>query len=183
MKTIEERRLDVLNDAITQIRANKIIAQPGVVVEIPFEATDRTEAKPVLEEFFKKEQAIPCDACARGTLLLCTVHKENNFLLSDFNLIRGPFKHGSVVDNRLAELFSEEQLIMMENAFEVENCESREYFDEDDYPEDYYGINHEYLDEDLARECVEFGLKYSDANERLLAIFENAIANGGEFKP
>lgn len=180
-KTKAERRIEILKDAIKQIKLQKIIASPGEVVDLndPLLIEDdvykEVDAKPRLEMFFKSKKVEPCFACARGSLLLCTVHKENDFILSDFNSCGGSFEESSTTDKRLMRLFSKQQLILMENAFEVENMQDDE--------EDYNGINEDYLSSKLNKASIDFGLKYEDPNERLIAIFSNAIKNGGIFKP
>jgi hypothetical protein len=198
-KTKKERRIAVLKDAVKQIKLNNIIGSTGDVVKINIRELDpctpknsEVEAKPLLTEFFKKKGAKVCNVCARGALLVCTVHKENDFLLSDFENIVGAFDKNSSVDIRLMKLFSEKQLILMENAFEISNYlsdlenDSLITIDFDEIDVDYtsYSINsNEGLTEREMEKTILFGSKYENDSDRLLAIFNNAIKNGGIFKP
>lgn len=195
-KTKQQRRIEILKDAISQIKANKIRANAGQVVSLSYDLTNldtssngNTEAKPILEKFFKdKELKNPCDACARGALLLCTVHKENDFILSDFSEVSGKFGEDNITDQRLLRLFSKTQLALMENAFECTDYIT-DYIHDDinegfyDSWEENYSINYEILTKSQMRKSLEFGGKYEDENKRLIAIFRNAIKNGGIFKP
>lgn len=183
--TKKERRIAILKDAIKQIKLNNILAEPGTVVRLPDAIeTNENDAKPVLAEYFKKKDKDkkPCYACARGSLLLCTVHKENDFILDSFDYCEGSFRQESITDKRLLRLFSEKQLASMETAFEVDG-----YIEDmaNDWAEDlrYYYLNKEVLKDEESNKCLLFGAKYKDPNKRLLAIFSNAVKNNGIFKP
>lgn len=188
MATKKERRIAILKDAIKQIKLNNIVADPGTVVNlsdnIDVYLDGDKDAKPLLIEFFKKkdDKKEPCYACARGSLLLCTVHKENDFLLSSFDDCGGSFRKNSITDERLLKLFSAKQIALMENAFEVDDYISDK---EGDCMDDisYYSLNSEVLGNKLAKKSILFGGKYKDPNKRLLAIFKNAVKNEGIFKP
>ncbi len=184
-KTKAERRIIILKDAITQIKLQNIRANPGEVIDLPWSLMssefDGKDAKPILANFFKNNNKKEyCSACARGSLLLCTVHKENEFILDDFHACGGSYYKGSTTDTRLAKLFSEQQIALMEAAFEVGDYVN---LDDEDYIDYSYAMNEEFLGIKLVTKAVDFGRKYEDPNKRLLAIFANAARNNGIFKP
>lgn len=175
MATKKERRISIIKDAIKQLKLKNIEAITGIVAMIPrivIGFNNNDDLKPLLERFFKKKDKKECYACARGTLLLCTIHKENDFNVGQYTHCSGSFNKDSVTDRRLLRLFSATQLALMENAFEVENRRKGEY-----------GLNACFLPIKLDIASVNFGVKYKNIDNRLLAIFRNALKNGGIFKP
>lgn len=189
MATKKERRIAVLKDAIKQIKAQKIIADPGSVVNLPttIKWGNSIDLQGSLKDVFKnKSKDQYCSCCARGALLVSTVHKENDFTLDEMNNCYGSYGSDRVTDKRLLRLFSEEQLALMENAFEYrhQQYDSEEEAVEMGDPLDwYYGINYGIISNKKALKSLEFGKKYEDDTARLLAIFKNAVRNDGIFKP
>lgn len=185
MATKKERRLAILKDAVAQIKAKTYDATPGAVVEggiqdlieeIKDLSADTKEilgigndAKSIVLKFIKNQKGLgECEVCARGALLLSTVAKENKFEIDELAAVcadGGSYYENSDADMRLTALFPPTQLMMMETAFE--GC---------------HNLHH--LGEELHDKCVAYhdDAPY-DPNKRLIAIFMNAIKNGGEFKP
>src|SRR5690606_319371 len=112
-----------------------------------------------------------------------TVHKFNAFNLEQLNESGSSFNPNKDENKKLLTLFSGTQLAMIECAFETST-----WMDEDDYIDDEDMLDDclnypEYLSKKQAISSYKFGLKYDNANDRLKAIFKNAIKNGGLFKP
>jgi len=116
--------------------------------------------------FFRSKDAPACEVCVRGSLLVSLIRKDNNFTGEDLdNMSCGYFDSWSVEDKRLLELFSPEQLSLIEYAFE--NFSADRYINEKD------------LDK-----VEDFFVLYEHNNtERLIAILKNIIKNKGTFKP
>ncbi len=181
---IQEKRVAILKDAIAQVKAEKYEVQAGMgyvdegTGNLPdfYEATQLCElftgkqAKDVelnkyLDNVITKEN--PCQVCAKGALLLSSIRKFNNFSLQDaadtsLNTLAGE-------DGGTYEIFGEENADKMEEYFECNDPE----LDIDGNEVDYYdeNRNHQWSD------------SYLDDTDRIIAIFTNAIANKGTFKP
>lgn len=166
-KTIEQRRLAVLKDAVAQLKADRYLASIGHVFRL-FDLTKLSgnascEARPILRK------NVQCEVCARGALLVSRIRLENEFKVGDLRSVYGAYNQDGKTDSYLSYLFDREQLALMENAYEINSV--------------YPGINHKVLPFEAASESLSFGFRYRDRKERLLAIFQNAIRNGGIFKP
>lgn len=182
-QTKQERRIAILKDAVAQLKAGTYQANRGGVItgtinEMVAEVVKLShetkkllgmdqDAKTFINNFVKTHKGKgACDVCARGALLLSTVGKENNFAFEALtDLDWGSFHQTSDVDQRLTKLFTAKQLMMMETAFEGNHNEHR-------------------LGPELYEKCIKFNEKYLYKGDRttLLAIFNNAIKNGGIFK-
>jgi len=182
--TKSQRRIIVIKDALAQIRSNKLIPRRGVVVDFLdrsiFDRERRIDAKPLIEELFKTQVEI-CNTCARGALLISTIHKENNFQLCDFE-IGGAFDPDSKTDTRLLELFSERQLAMIEEAFEYGTFEDDQDLEGSIYHYNQLTDEFHFTQEEL-RMLHEFHEQYLSDEERLIAILKNMLKNRGIFKP
>lgn len=174
---IEQKRVAVLKDAIAQIKAKSynvksytgyVNADGGTLddeIEKLAEVCEIVEGKEAHEVELKKymnkliNPKKPCQVCAKGALLLSNIRKFNNFSLEDANhrgLNRNAFAGGAIY-----KLFGEANCDLMEKYFELDGG---------------YGDEH---DDNIE----EWRKKYPDDDERLIAIFKNAIANNGTFKP
>lgn len=103
---------------------------------------------------------IKCSVCAKGALFLSHIGIFNELKVSDI-----AFNDNS--DSILVELnyFSRGQLNLIEAAFE---CGT---------------ICMNGTTEEERVEAISFGEQYENDRERLIAILNNIISNGGEFKP
>lgn len=103
----------------------------------------------------KPEKA--CRVCAIGSCFLARVYRKNEAPLEDFSRAE--------MQDALAGVFSENQLALIETAFEMSFSYQNANTGED------------------AWNAIEFGRKYATEKGRLRAIMNNIIANGGEFVP
>lgn len=191
-----ERRLIVVKDAISQLKKEIYDAESGTFINIIDYIVDDNSVtvvndiqgstfitdselkkaekvcnsisiQPLLEKFFKNKNN-SCRVCARGALLLSTIHKENKFNLTELVHTEdngGSYDPRGKGDIKLKTLFSEKQICMMETAFEGDN------------------LNEDYLEYDISNKCILFGEMFKDDNKRLLAIFNNVVKNNGLFVP
>lgn len=173
-----QRRLAVVKDAIKQIKLNKYIPISGDVVEFldgnikdDISNAEDVDAKQVIKNLLKQDAPV-CSVCARGSLLVSIVHKENNFKLSEFNSCVGSYSASGTTDTKLLTLFPEKQLALMEQAFEEGGGDIG-----------WNALNHVYLTDDEVDKCSVFHDKYEDETSRLLGIFNNAVKNKGLFRP
>lgn len=193
-KTKKQKRLEVLKDALKQLNAKKIEACVGEVF-IPIndelnydhyydnEIRGKEQVQPILKKLLsdKTINHPVCEVCARGALLISTVHKFNAFNLKQLNESDQSFNPDRDENKKLLTLFSGTQLAMMECAFETDSWTDKGDKDDEILP---FCLNYpEYLSKKQAISSYKFGLKYDNPNDRLKAIFKNAIKNEGLFKP
>lgn len=112
-----------------------------------------------------------CEVCALGNLFMSHIRVFNQIELGGIENDRD-----GIVDS-LNDYFDNQQLDLIEAAFEIEPSHVRGYLgfyrEEDGKSE---------LDK-LADKAVNFGSKYDDASKRLRAIMLNLIKNDGVFVP
>lgn len=118
-----------------------------------------------------------CNVCAKGALFLSFVHKYNKITTDEVRNSWGE----SRIDNylileKLTPLFSQEQLDLIERAFEgydeIEDEEKYGFVKVDvGWGECEYGIVYSYYE------------VYTDHAQRLEVILKNIIRNNGTFKP
>jgi hypothetical protein len=185
-KTKVERRLEVVKDAIKQLALNKLKAETGYIINLPYEndlldMDENTQVQPLLQKLLKESKKPICKVCARGILLICTINKENNFTGREFQNIRGyRFDSSTTGDKRLLKLFSATQLMLIEEAFEVSVQREQQYV-YCDY-DDPYQLN-DGLSVDDAKKAHRFHSRYKSDRNRLMAILKNIVTNRGLFKP
>ncbi len=175
---IEQKRVDVLKDAIAQIRAESynVMSGTGYVnqdnssrlngeIKALVQICELIEGKDASEVEFKKyfDKLItpkkPCQVCAKGALLLSGIRKFNNFTLED--ALNDGLDDAAGNNGGTYAIFGKENADRMEAYFEGNDpC----VYDEDG-------------------NCTQWNDNYSDDEEILIAIFQNAIANRGTFKP
>jgi NADPH-dependent 7-cyano-7-deazaguanine reductase QueF len=125
------------------------------------------ELKPILEKELNEENSpTRCSVCALGAMFASRVVKDNNCLIQEtIATMPGNFEF----DKQLLEAFSPTQLNMIEAAFEKRRMDSYQ---------STYLFRHQ-----LYMKAIEFGKKFVDSKERLIAIMENIVLNRGTFKP
>jgi hypothetical protein len=135
---------------------------------------EQTQVQSVLNE------TAQCNVCAKGALFVCLVDRTNDVTLSEAPITTNYAGcasqiHGRATDPYLTRLFSENQLDLIEIAFEgksfafMTGLDANNTFEEKTAAEDFFRV---------------FGHnKKQNAELRLRAIFENIIANNGTFKP
>lgn len=189
LTAIESKRVAVLKDAIAQIKAEKykVRAHTGYVgrEENPFDDFDLRAAVDACELFTgKKAKDIefnkyldriitpknPCQICAKGAMLISSIRKFNNFSLE---------KAASTDLNDLASYGGTYAIFGRANADKMET-----YFEQNDDALDEHGNIYNCYDIDHnPDDFKKWSDDYKDDEDRLIAIFQNAIRNKGTFKP
>lgn len=175
LSTKPQKRVLIAKDVILQIGLNKFVPQTGCYVKsqdileaLPTNGTT-VELKPLLAE------VTTCSCCAKGAIFLSEVMNRNQFSASrrDFEGLGS-----ETITDRLDGLFTQNQLDLIETAFERDVIESdNEYLQDghnDDWSEKFTSI---------AKKAIAFGKRYSSNDKRLIAIMKNIVANKGTFKP
>jgi hypothetical protein len=164
--TPDMKRMKVLRDAVKLITTKKLVMSTGFVFE-GFPLNQDGQLRPLLNKHLSRKDAI-CEVCQRGALLCSLVLNDNAFKTREL-VSQGTFsEYGKEqeypTDRRLSDVFSKEQIALMETAFEGE-------------------FNRLFLGEELYAKAVEFSSQFQEPYERSLAILNNAIANKGIFNP
>ncbi len=166
----KQQRIAILKDALLRVNMGDYDARCGILIDSDglddaisrVELTGLTttiEAKKFITNFLKEDS---CLVCARGALLLSTVTKYNDCTINQLKIL---VDDGGKTNTKLRKFFTTRQINMMEAAFEG------------------YNFNSEVLSNKDNEACESFYDSFSEAEDRLRAIFTNAIKNGGEFKP
>jgi hypothetical protein len=152
----EQKRVMIAKDVITRIKVDLIYPRRGslCLTEQPLNQNVANETT--------------CNVCAKGGLLVAFVGRVNNF--------QGLFNSmGNLTENsahtKLAELFSYEQLALIEFAFECQQFIGRNPITNE----------HILFDDKTKRKVRKFYNNYLTSKTRLRGICNNIIKNNGEF--
>ena len=157
-----QKRITIAEDVIASLKLGKYEATPGNYFGI---SSDNNE-----EDTIKDPQAllihegVNCDVCAIGAIFASKVRKGNK---CNIDLAYSDNTHDTALIANLKGIFNEEELRIIETAFEGEvqnNCALNEIAERK--AEAWHNKNHPY-----------------DANKRLTAIMKNIIKNNGNFIP
>lgn len=175
-----EKRVAIAEDVIAQIRCETYVPTSGTYVEInaSSKAADKgfdvysMNTKPA--DLMMQEGMLSCNVCAKGAMFLSHVRKDVDSCTIDQARRGADERH---IEHELTDLFSEEQLDMIEAAFEGQA--------------DFYTDNHgedtdddgDVLPTDPGMKAERFAERYSDDQKRLIGIMRNIIKNKGTFKP
>lgn len=183
---MNERAVLVAKDVIAQVKSGRYKPNTGHYLNLirgldsifseEYELLNRAkgEGLDVKENF----HLIPngCTACAIGATILSCTHLGNKLKFSDLELsITGISDLDKApIKELLVSVFSPEQLLMIETAFEGWRGDS------DRYAINILGVH---LDRNVYRVCDAFYDKYDNSTARIIAIYQNIIDNNGVFVP
>jgi hypothetical protein len=189
---MNERAVLVAKDVIAQVEAGRYTPKIGVYLILNRGAS--TEQSDYLSEAIQngldvKENfhLIPngCAACAIGATILSCTHLGNKLKFSDLYAGSLGVKDldKPVIHELLASVFSPEQLLMIETAFEGYNISSYRY------AKTLLRVD---LEEYIIKKCNNFYKEHGGSiyfeksvsvTDRLIAIYQNIIDNNGVFVP
>ena len=162
-----EKRVAIAKDVLAQIAAGKYVAEAGVYVETQIPVTQQDSDKQVCDLIEGKE----CHVCALGSVFVSAVKFADKLTVGDVEefpyvydeddpVNLNPFQSGY-----LTQFFSRGQLGLMECCFERGPAgDFSGAVDDMELPE-------------------QWGSSFEDDRDRLVAIMENVVRNGGTFKP
>jgi hypothetical protein len=200
MKTKSERRIEIVQDAVAQLLAQVYrtgsygyLQLPEAVSKHRMEQPDE-QAQPLLCDAISKEKY--CGVCAKGSLFLSTIRKENDLKLRNL-----ADSHGLVMDRLTQdELFNRENLNLVEAYYENWRLYTYERADGWSvgsccglcaYSYVGFGFSKEQAQEFASKhnaKIAEYATKYpakggDERTERLIAILNNMLENEGVFEP
>jgi len=180
--TKAQQRVAIAKDVIAALKAQRLFARTGTWARIGRDCPVSLEKLSVgteLQGVFNQPN-VSCDACALGACFVSAVKLGNDCKLTADARDNGEFNFYLPSDGggdqtgmsrTLSRYFDEEQLSLIECAFEVgEGALGKPY---DKFPDD----------SDIVDRAAEFGEGFDYDHDRMEAIMNNIINNNGEFKP
>lgn len=172
------KQVAIAKDIIAQVKAAKLFAEEQTFCDFKFIQKENIQLQAILPA--------SCSACAVGSAFLSAVRLFNNFMVNDLreNELSLGYRFSDPLAIRLTNdakafsylngYFSQEQLLLIEHAFELGNgC----------IHNDDQSLIDEMENDPLFDLAKSFGYQFEDPTDRLLAIWENVIANDGSFVP
>lgn len=153
-----EQRVAIFRDIIAQLDARTFTAKTGTYVEVP-SLLDTVEESVITQ---------PCTVCAIGAAFVSAVRlgdRLDEHAFGEYGVESADDLSGadSPMRDHLERFFTSDDLGLLESAFEM--SEGFAVFN-------LAGV-----------EAERFGKRFQRPDDRLRAICENGIANGGEFRP
>ena len=155
--TAAQKRVAIAKDVIAQIKCGKFSINAGFFGTIHGADGSRT-GDAADQKFLKSKQFTSCEVCAVGAAIVSGIRLFNKVQIND-----GEITCGSAM-GLATQYFTEQQVRLIENAFEMGNGNFA------DYSDDYIA-------------AIEFGENYEEDEDRAIAIFTNIIRNKGTFRP
>lgn len=180
---MRSRAIAVARDVIAQLNKTSGGYTPSTGTYLFSEYTlDTSKEAGDLQEHLPALQEIGCTVCALGAALLSKARLYDAVPVTTLRLGGDGAFSDSLYANRqvcaenLADVFSEDQITLIESAFECsdmrrkpEDCEWREWMERS-------------IPRDIAA-AIAFGQKFRSHRQRMMGIMENIINNGGKFVP
>lgn len=187
-KTKKERRIAILKDVLQQLRLERFKATNGTYVSLPNELRGKIIEDG--EDLDAKAELLKCTGtckvCAKGSIFLSQVRKENRVKLVDLDWdMEDEDNKGT---RRVVNLFGGNNLNKIEATFEGWRYI---YPDKDEngfttYTADLSNFtwhDHNAIYNQKDQKIEDFINKYPNTTDRLVAIIKNCIKNNGIFKP
>lgn len=165
--TPEEKRVEIAKDVIESLKTNVYWAKRGLYIGYSIYNMFPVEAS--LQDVLLNGNVRACDVCALGACFLSLIKHENDFTVG--NLENTNFNSVSIFRERLEQVFSKEQLGIIESVFEtfyIHAVTGGNNFETAKIAENWFWEKHRFV-------------KYHDADEKLTIIMQNIIDNNGTF--
>lgn len=162
----KKKRIAIANDILARIAAKQITGYSGV-----WAYADSAETADLQ---WHLDMGGQCECCALGAAICGVAFFEDKIKLDGSN-------EATYEDNqgKLKQIFSPEQLSLIENAFE----QGDGAFYRDAYDWDNQDDEGNYKLKPLYKKAISFGKRYKSDTSRLKAIWSNVVKNDGTFVP
>lgn len=163
------KRVVVAQDVLDQLRARRFVAATGTYLGLPDEVGEKfTHFDGPTPQVGVHEvlSGVKCQVCGIGSLFVAAVDRANECTVKDMD---HSYDNPDFMRGYLGEFFSEEQLVLIETAFEMDVVNALNT-----------GLHRDHLEIEAA---IAFGEKSQDAKQRLKRIMQNIIMNKGTFRP
>lgn len=163
--TAQEKRISLAKDVIAQLEAKCITAMNSQYCNIQFaEELDETlQVNQVLDK------VTSCDVCLKGALFITDVINRNHCTIGEVGNEKVSWNR--VISKRFADVFTQDQLDLMEVAFEGDIVQEG----------DYLGTWIEPTD--IGQAALDFYDSNKNPDIMIIEILQNLIENDGEFIP
>lgn len=168
-KTLAEKRVLIAKDALELLESGKISIERGQFVSFDSSLSVEISQENELQKLLPKIRN--CKVCALGGLMISKANLYNDCKLS---VEEKDLKYLNPHRIKNIPYFTKYQSQLIETAFEM----GEGYFGEGGDGK-YYLI----LKKKDKNKAINFGYKYSDDDDRFVAIMKNIIKNKGTFKP
>jgi hypothetical protein len=157
------KRVQIAKDVIAQIQANKIVPTNSIYFDLNFRLKDLDGQKLSLQNILIEKPDYACRCCAKGAMFVAKAEKYNQ---CDVLIHEDGDCHvyNEEISENLSDIFSLEQLGLIESAFEATI-----YYYDGDY--------------DKHRIASRMFQPTDDSKDRMIMIMENIIFNKGTFVP
>ena len=164
---LERQRITIAKDVLELLETEKVIAQSGTYMELDSDIEEKywddwtaaPEAPVQLHELIERSET--CEVCGIGACFVAAVRRNDQVEASDMNAA----SDDRFMRSYLRNWFTKDQIELIEAAFE----ESGGF---------YKGPTRR-----LGERASNFGKRYDSDEERMRAIFQNIVDNGGTFVP
>jgi hypothetical protein len=165
-----EKRVEVAKDTLARIAIKQMVGFRGATIARMDSL--KKDYPGGLKNTINTNDEFTCQVCARGAMFMSYVGRVNEV---DFSTLTDETNDGDApINTKLAEIFSFEQIALIETAFEG----GRYLF----VTKKLHGRNVD-IDQELLAKARLFRENYSIDTDRLVAICENIIENEGTFNP
>lgn len=155
-----EKKIAIIKDVLLRLKKQNIVAERGDFMKIPYLFEGKNNFN--LKDFINNKETKDCEVCAKGALFCSWVGINNEFTSKDNVNAENDSKSILV----MSSVFTLKQLSLIETAFECK----------------YFPWNEKLTDKEIDK-CSDFGEKYQEDGDRLVAILKNMLKNNGVFKP
>lgn len=160
----EEKRVIIAQDVIDRLNADLLIANPGSMMKGVSLMGEELNWADSFKTYINRKS---CKVCAKGALFCSVIGRVNKISIDDAVSATEGNHYDDAAHMKLRELFTLEQLDLIETAFEGTS---------------YIG-EHTQITSEESEIARTYFYKFIIARERMIAICENIIENKGEFKP
>jgi len=160
------RRMEILKDAIAQVRSNRYKATTGLYVDLNNlqGVSDNCTIEQVAKGLDERNRSEYCKVCADGALLISSLRKGEEARDIMNNVVKAHYANAATNNVlRKNRTFTWKQVKLMEAYFENRQMQS--------------GVSQELI------EAWNEDKGYKTPRQRMLGIFQNALENNGIFKP
>lgn len=181
--TPAQKRVLIAKDVLKQIKQKKISPQNGIFMDISRDTLLNFNYEDSFQKALIEGSIPPCECCAQGAMFIsCTLFNNQTKIYDILKYNNGDYIFGGqiedneIISNKLNQIFSKNQLILIEIAFE----KGEGYFT---CNESYSNIPKSISKSKYLKAKNFFGDDDVDSEERMIAIMKNIIKNKGEFIP